>query len=395
LTGSEVASSQQSIAPVNNPSTSAGQAVALSAGIVSRAGGGDVTVHIDGKEIAPLAGNLAPGRVLGGQQIATAIQTVPPSRTVPLTGQGITSSITSVVPGQEAAEDAHIESALGTPAWGISVALLGEGATAEQGDFVITGDDQVALVGEESATGHGTLPPVITRALTGQSITSAQRSMGAPGKAALTGASFTATAGNVFTVNDREYALVGQVVTSGRGSLFASPLAFVLGSEIAVGQQDIGPRVVTLTGESISVEQGDLGPTDGRMPEAGGSKKGRKPPRRPMTMEIDGEVFAVNSREEALALLEQAKKAAEENAAQAVERAAKAEKRPTRKVLKDAREALQEPEILASEDLAAEAEAVKAEIDAMYKDAMVKVEIAARLRREEDDDEAALLLLIQ
>jgi hypothetical protein len=393
--GSEATFADGSLAVVRTPTQISLPSLTASTGTLVAVGGGDVTVHITGEEFTATTGNVdSGGQTVSGSASTASAGTAAPVVTVPLTGEAMTLTEGTIAP-EQFADDTLIESETGTAAAGFEVALVGEAITGEQDFLEVTGDDSQALTGEASTGGAGTAAPALELPLSGQSITSAQQNMGAPGGATLTGEAFTAVAGDVFVTNDREFALTGEALTAQAGSMFASPLAFVLGSEIVVGQQEIGPREVTLTGESSTVEQGTLGPTDGRMPEAGGSKKGRKPPRRPMTMEIDGEVFAVNSREEALALLEQAKKAAEENAAQAVERAAKAEKRPTRKVLKDAREALQEPEILASEDLAAEAEAVKAEIDAMYKDAMVKVEIAARLRRDEDDDEAALLLLIQ
>jgi hypothetical protein len=125
-----------------------------------------------------------------------------------------------------------------------------------------------------------------------------------------------------------------------------------------------------------------------------GKSSQTKKPRKKLTVEIDGEVFAVGSREEAAALLAQAKEAAEEQARLAVERAVKAERRPTRRVLADARKALKPPEIVASEELVAEAESLTKEIEAIYQDAMVKVEIAALMRREEEDEEEALLLLL-
>jgi hypothetical protein len=394
LTGEGVTSSQGSVAPDINPSTSAGQAITSATGTLAALGGGDVTVHIDGEEITPRTGFLAVGpSELGGQSITTSIETVPPTTTVDLTGEGITSALGMLTAGQDA-DEVSISSEAGTAVGNISVELVGEVSTGELGEFEITGDEEFSLVGEVSAVGSGTVPPVLELPLMGQAITSAQQSMGAPGGATLTGAAFTATAGDVFTVNDREFALTGEASAMSAGSLFASPLAFVTGEQLTVGQEAIGPKNVELTGAEIVSDTGRMIGEGPFTQVPGGSKKGRKP-RRPLTVEIDGETFSVNSREEALALLEQAKQTAEENAKLTVERAAAAEKRPTRKVLKDAREALQEPEIEASEDLAAEAEAVKAEIDALYKDAMVKVEIAARLRREEDEDETALLMLIQ
>jgi hypothetical protein len=395
LTGSAAPGSAGSVLVIVNPSTSAGQVITPATGTLVAVGGGDVTVHISGVEFTAVNGSVEVGpSALTGQASTGSAGTAAPSAEVPLTGESMTIAQQSVEAGQEA-PDTLIEAESGTAVSNFAVALTGEEATGEQGEFTVTGDDSQALSGEEDTCAAGTATPAVAVPLTGESFTSAQQNMGAPGGASLTGASATVTAGDVFVTNDREFALTGVSMTAQDGLAFSSPLAFALGQELTISQENLGPREVTLTGESSTVEQGTLGPEDGRMADAGGHGKKGKKPRRPLTVEIDGETFSVNSREEALALLEQAKQTAEENAKLTVERAAAAEKRPTRKVLKDAREALQEPEIEASEDLAAEAEAVKAEIDAMYKDAMVKVEIAARLRREEDEDETALLMLIQ
>jgi hypothetical protein len=117
--------------------------------------------------------------------------------------------------------------------------------------------------------------------------------------------------------------------------------------------------------------------------------------RKKTEVEIDGQIYHVETKEDAARLIESAKQAAEEVAALAIERAAKAERRPTRKVLADARKALQVPVIDADEDLKAEVEALQQEIADIYTQALQTVEIAALMRKAEieEDDEDVLLLL--
>jgi hypothetical protein len=95
-------------------------------------------------------------------------------------------------------------------------------------------------------------------ALSGQQFTAVQYNVGAPGTAALTGTTLTSSAGTVFLDNDRVYALVGASMTASDGIAFASPLAFVSGQELAVGQEGIGPREVALSGEASTFVTGEV-----------------------------------------------------------------------------------------------------------------------------------------
>jgi hypothetical protein len=117
--------------------------------------------------------------------------------------------------------------------------------------------------------------------------------------------------------------------------------------------------------------------------------------RKKTEVEIDGQVYHVETKEDAARLLESAKQAAEEVAALTIERASKAERRPTRKVLADARKALQVPVIDADEDLKDQVQALQQEIADIYTQALQTVEIAALMRKAEieEDDEDVLLLL--
>ena len=117
--------------------------------------------------------------------------------------------------------------------------------------------------------------------------------------------------------------------------------------------------------------------------------------RQRVVVEIDGEDFITESPEEAQAILDQAKEAAEEKAKVAIERATKARNRPTRKVMADARKALELPAISAP-DLGGYAEEISRQIEDIYQSAIQTIEVAALLRKrelEEEDDEDILMLL--
>ena len=106
--------------------------------------------------------------------------------------------------------------------------------------------------------------------------------MGAPGGATLIGAEVLVTAGEIHTDDDRTYALIGQSMTISDGLAVTSYLAFATGQVLTVGQQEIGPRGVTLTGASVAVSAGVVSPpvTD---PGTGGGGGGKppKPPKPP------------------------------------------------------------------------------------------------------------------
>lgn len=137
------------------------------------------------------------------------------------------------------------------------------------------------------------------------------------------------------------------------------------------------------------------GPGSGEKPAGRKRKHGDREQRR-FEVEIDGEVFEAASEDEALAILDAAKAEAQANADKTVERATKAEKRPTRKILADARKSLTAPEIVAPDPIKTRADTVVAEIEAIYKEAMQLVEMAALLRKkeQEDEDEAIILMLV-
>jgi hypothetical protein len=119
--------------------------------------------------------------------------------------------------------------------------------------------------------------------------------------------------------------------------------------------------------------------------------------RRPLLVEIDEEVFEVASMEEAVALLEQAREEARKQADLVIERARKATKRPPRKVIADARKSLVLPEIKADTTISDMVQRITKEIEDLYRNALVTVEIGTLLKKQEeieDDEETALLMLL-
>jgi hypothetical protein len=394
LTGEAVTAAQGSVAVVRFPTNINFPTLTASAGTLVAVGDSAVTVHISGEEFTATTGNVdSGGQATTGSAATFAAGTAVANLTKALTGEGIASE-QGLLTIEQLADDTYIASAQGSATGSVSAALVGEAATGGQGTFEITGDDSADLTGEASTSAAGTATPALSLPLSGQQVDTAQYNVGAPGGASLTGEAVTVSTGEVFTVNDRTYELTGQSMTVQQGDTSASSLAFPAGEEFTASIQDIGPRNVELTGESIASDTGRVvgeGPQTGK-PAGRGKGKG-KPDRH--AIEIDGEVFTVRSPEEAVALLQQAKEAAQEQAALALERANKAEKRPARKVLADAREALTVPEIVAPDDVS---ELVQ-EIETIYKDALQAVEISVLMRKaeeaEEEDEEAALLMLIQ
>jgi hypothetical protein len=176
-------------------------------------------------------------------------------------------------------------------------------------------------------------------------------------------------------------AAVGLTGTTGVAGAITLPVAMVQTNTIG-----LTGTVGVAGGEIVLNAVVSTGPVP-----AGKPKRRRKK----TEVEIDGQIYHVETKEDATRLLETAKQAAEELAALAIERASKAERRPTRKVLADARKALQVPVIDADEDLQSEVEALQQEIADIYTQALQTVEIAALMRKAEieEDDEDVLLLL--
>lgn len=164
---------------------------------------------------------------------------------------------------------------------------------------------------------------------------------------------------------------------------FAPGVAYTANNTISVPA-----GALSLTGYAPTVSNGEVVEVK-RQTGAGRPRR-----RQRVVIAIDGEDFVVESEEEAVALLDQAKEAAQEKAEQAIKRAAAARKREPRKVLADARKALEVPTITAEgmSDYAAETVAA---IEELYRSAMRTIEVAAMLsRRDRDEEDEEVLLLL-
>jgi hypothetical protein len=386
LSGSEITSADGSLTPSLLMPALTGQALTPGTGTVS-ASGNSVTVNITGIEFDATLGQISSGETLitGTESVAGA-GTVVPSWEVALTGSEFTSTTGQIAPDQGAV-DVYIASASGVATANADIALVGSSVTVEQGDAEPSADADIPLTGIEITSAAGTIEIDESFPIVGQSVTAEQSNIGAPGYAALSGAEITVTAGEVFTTDDRSTALTGQSVSVLDGLAVTSYLAFVTGEELTISAQEIGPKGVELSGAEITSETGFVD-IPRRNQDAGRPKKRKK-----HQVEINGEVYEADSEQEALYMLEKVKEEAEKAAALALERATKALKKPTRKILQDARKALKPP-VVESEELPSEAEQILKQIDDLYKDTLMKVEIAALLRKQEEDEEEAILLML-
>ena len=136
--------------------------------------------------------------------------------------------------------------------------------------------------------------------------------------------------------------------------------------------------------------------TSGGAAQAGGGKS-RKPRKRRLQVEIDGQVIEVATEQEAEAVLAEAAQKATETAKLAIDRAVKAKRRPVRKIVRDAEKALTVPDVAVSPSLQSYADQMIGKIRAEYQSALSAIEIAAHMaqreREIEEDDEDVLMLL--
>lgn len=305
----------------------------------------------------------------------------------------------------------------------VPVAAAAAGAytlTAETGSFALAGNAAGLAASRQLAAAAGSFAlagidaglkrgyPLVasagTFALTGQAAAlKADRGLAAgAGAFALTGIDvglvYTPASGAyTLTADAGAFALTGNVA----GLTVARKLSAAAGSFTIAGQD----ATLTRGGYRLVAEAGSFalaGPdvalsTTGAVEVRRSTGAGRPSrTRRTRVVEIDGEDFIVNSEEEAIALLDQARDQAKQLAETAIKRAAAAERRPVRKVIQDARRLLTAPDIAASDDLQPLVQQAKADIAATYASALASVEIAAllaRRQREEEDDEDVLLLI--
>lgn len=250
----------------------------------------------------------------------------------------------------------------------------------------------------DTSAGSGTT--TITGALAKANANDAATASGSVGSAAsgsvvVTNANDTSAAAGTTTV-------VGSLArTNSNDTSAASGTTTVTGTLARTNANDTATAsgvAGAVTGTAAPTNADDTSAASGAsgtaQPRAQGA--GRAAKRRGLrVIEIDGKDIVVESAEEAQALLDGLKADAEKKAAVAVQRAISAPNRKPRKVVADARRFLQVPAIEAPGFEAAAAETL-ASIEALYRSAMVTVEVAALLakrQREEEDDEDVLLLI--
>ena len=238
----------------------------------------------------------------------------------------------------------------GTFVWDGEPAFSDFEVTAESGSFAMTGNDAILLATRTAFLSAGTF------VMTGNDANLRY----------FTERTLTATSG-VF-------------VMTGSDATFSRPR----GMEAESGQFVMVGSDATLVYTNDTGQQFE-GTTD--------KKKGGRPRRRSKyQVEVDGEVFHADSKEEIEDILEQLRQIAEEKAKTAIERAQKAEKRPVRKVMADAKKTLVVPEISTKETIPAAIVDTVKEIENTYLDALRTIEIIALMRKQQEDEEEALLI---
>lgn len=264
--------------------------------------------------------------------------------------------------------------------------------SAASGTYSISGQDAGVSAVRFVTADQGTY------AISGQDATfeiaSPARTMAADfGTYSISGQDNAMSAGYGFSAEQGFYAVLGQTATLSVGQLTNYEMlaehgdyqVFGIDQTLDVGDPVLWAEVGIYTIEGFPVVGGDTRPMVGGRPKRGKRKKHQ--------LEIDGEIFDVDSKEEAEYMLRQLKEQAEETAKLAVNRAVKATKRPVRKILADARKTLTTPTVV-TEDLQDPVNQVLAEIQDLYKSTLQTIEIAARLNRQTEEDEEEILLLL-
>jgi flagellin-specific chaperone FliS len=255
---------------------------------------------------------------------------------------------------------------------------------ADQGSYTLTGQDaalrKTTIMTAESGT----------YSLSGQDVTfaigSTARTMPADqGSYTITGQSAGLRIARKISAEQGFYAIQGRPADLA----FNPPAEFTLTAE--GGTYSISGQSAVLDTRVLYAEYGTytiVGYEVVGLPVVDGAGR-KKPRRRKYVVEIDGQEFDVDSEDEALDLIQQAKRIAEEQAA----KAAASSRKPAR-ALAEAKRTLKKPVIQAPE-IEAEAQAVQQQIADLY-DATIKAleEAALKRKAEELDEEEALLLLL-
>jgi hypothetical protein len=379
LSGSEIASAQETRAPTISPTTLVSQLIQPAAGTVTYVVGipGDVTVNIGAgeMEINSFIGSVLPKTALTGTASAAEAGSVAlGARTEALTGSGFTTGQGNVAVQQDV-EDTYIASSSGSVVFTMVTALTGTQVVMDHGTVTASADITIPLTGEASNTGIGDVVDSLDFALTGIEILGEQaiNDFGLPLNIALSGAESLTEAGTVFLDNDRSYPLTGTeaLVQTTNPGLFVN--AFVNG-EAALTEQYLFETVVELSGTEILGEQGQV--RVGKKNDDAG--KPEKPPKDKKKKKVtdDGQVFEVND-EELQDLIAVAREIAVAKAKEEADAAVAA--KSTEKIK------LTVPKVTGSEEL-------KDAIADIYMQATIDAEVSRN--RQLDEEEALVLLLL-
>lgn len=256
-----------------------------------------------------------------------------------------------------------------------------------------------ATVGCDTDTAAGTLYAAITSTATTPSAADIKAGTGATWFGSVSVASITPTLSATGLGGASNYYVHFVQTVSGIDSAPISSAQFTTPATSGAGAHPVG--VLTqhyafgvISGARYGDFSGKGGVTVTQATAQTGAGRSRK--RRPdLVVTIDGEDFPVASEAEAVALLEEVRKTAEQQAKTVLERAASTQNRPKRKVLADARKSLVAPSISVPEILQESAANTIAQIESLYNSAIQTVEIGAYLRKQaEMDEEDAILLLM-
>jgi hypothetical protein len=225
LAGSSSSSSAGTISPANSLAI-AGTAATASSGTLGPA----ISLALTGQAVTASAGTITASTgsnvtvALTGTEVTIGTGTLSPSLSLALSGQALTSSAGTL-----------------TPSTGTVVALTGTAVTVSAGNLAKS--TSVALTGAESAIAAGTISPALSKALTGQSVTSIVGIL--TPTLTLNGiavTSFAGTAAPSITI-----ALSGQAVTASAGNL-VPPFGVLIGSDGRTIESRFASRTITADG---------------------------------------------------------------------------------------------------------------------------------------------------
>jgi hypothetical protein len=139
----------------------------------------------------------------------------------------------------------------------VTRALTGQAITSAQG--TLTPARSIGLTGGSITSGQGTVTPALSKALTGSAITSVQGTITPSLSISISGSGITSSQGTVSAGNDITVALTGQAITSALGSVSPATALVLSGQAITIGQGSVAQSLsVPLTSQFVSLGQGSV-----------------------------------------------------------------------------------------------------------------------------------------